>query len=42
MYDREREKMYDSWLTDHDKYLDDQWQKQQDEEQQQWENDNDN
>lgn len=39
MYDREREKLYDSWLTDIDKYLDDQWQWQENLERQQWEED---
>lgn len=39
MYDREREVMYDRYLTDYDGYLDDQWQKQEEEEKQQWEED---
>lgn len=39
MYDKDREKLYDNWLTDIDKYLDDQWQKQEEEERQQWEQD---
>lgn len=39
MIDREREKLYDSWLTDIDKYLDDQWQWQENLEREQWEED---
>ena len=38
-YDREREVMYDRYITDYDSYLDDQYQKQIDEERQQWEED---
>lgn len=41
LYDREREIMYDRWLTDYDGYLDDQYQKQLDDERQQWEEEND-
>jgi len=39
MYDRERSVIYDRYLTDYDGYLDDQWQKQEEEEKQQWEED---
>ena len=42
MYDKKREKLYDNWLTDIDKYLDEQWQRQDEEERQQWEEENDN
>lgn len=42
MYDRQREKLYDTWLTDIDKYLDEQWQRQDEEERQQWEEENNN
>lgn len=40
MYDIKRAIQYDKWLTDYDGYLDDQYQKQLDDEQQQWEENN--